>query len=106
MPAVPVLATLVFCAALSAQKASPNVAAPAIHSDVSASAVSATLSRPEVVPSGVDAALADGGVLTPEPARTHAFSFPEAGMLLLVGSCMVWVGFAKRRNSPPRRVAR
>jgi len=105
VPAVQLLATLVFCAALSSQTTSPSVAAPAIHSDVSASAVTANVSQPEDGLRHVDAALAAGGESKPEPARTPAFSLPEAALLLLVGSCMVWVGFAKRRNRSPRRVA-
>lgn len=106
MPASPALTPLLVCLLLSAQMTSQDVAAPAIHSNLSASAVSAILTQSEVLPGGVDGALASGGESSPEPVRTHAFSFPEAGMLLLVGSCMVWVGFAKRRNSPPRRMVR
>lgn len=112
MPAVLLSAMLALCTAVVAQGPSATTApVPAIASDLEATSVPAAMriavaAEPKAEPHPGDASAANAPAPLSESPLSRGFSVAEAGLLLLVGTCMVWVGFAKRRNTPPRRVVR
>lgn len=107
MPAVLLSAMLALCPFVGAQGPSPSAEpVPAIALHANASTAPASMQRTLVAEPRLESSEAEISVPQPESALSRGFSVAEAGILLLVGTCMVWVGFAKRRNSPPRRVVR
>lgn len=107
MPAVLLFALLALCSFVDAQGPSPTAApVPAIAHDATSSTAPAAMRLAVAAEPHLESAAAEVRAPSPEPGLSRGFSVAEAGLLLLVGTCMVWVGFAKRRNSPPRRVVR
>lgn len=109
MPAVPCLSLLLLCTALCGQ--GPSVASRERVPDFVDASASPESAHGLILPAmSLHRPVSSASAPRPDPATppSDRFSVPEALVLLLVGTCLVWIGFANRRPgaSPPRRVVR